>query len=59
MAQDSQTKCAEMLIDGDVDLETLSTLRQEQGGDEKLRELVSTSKSFANSFFLAAPCLCV
>jgi hypothetical protein len=59
MAQDSQTKCAQILIDQDVDLETLSTLRVEHGGDEMLRQLVRTPKSSANSYLLAAPCLCL
>jgi hypothetical protein len=59
MAQDSQTKCAEILIDQDVDLETLSTLGVEHGGDEMLRQFVRTPKSSANSYLLAAPCLCL
>jgi hypothetical protein len=44
MAKDSQAKCAEILIDSDVDLETLSTFRAQHGGDEALRQLVRTQK---------------
>jgi hypothetical protein len=39
LTPDSQKLVAKCLIDTDVDLETLSTLRHEWGGDDTLKEL--------------------
>ena len=43
MAADSQEKCGQILIEQDIDLETLSTLRDKHGGDETLREIGITA----------------
>jgi hypothetical protein len=39
LTPDSQKHVAKCLIDTDVDLETLSTLRDEWGGDDTLKDL--------------------